>query len=455
MTGKILAIVLLPLWLMADATFAWAHSYNGPGYVLLQNSNVIQGYVRAQGSQVTITLEKRNEVRLEAKQVLYIGSTLESLYDYQCSIITNWGTGEHWQLAHWCIQEGLIDQAIAHYKELERTASGSPRLKQLDHMLKQAILADKEVQKVLGTSNASALQPAKTDSPVSAAVATAPTGTDGHEALHAAQPNSSRLTNAAADEPERHRTDSSKANSNPNVWSSFELPGYVRTNFQMEVMPILVARCGQSGCHGVLGKNEFRIIQPLGSESATMLERNLNEVLEFVEKQNVSVTLLSYATRPHGIQRNPSINPSREDDRMLLEKIERWIRLVNNKAAPDTMPKQYPLQNPRTNAPDTTPPMTSPTVVPASAQSIQPQVANDRFSKWDPKNEVRDKKAKLSNGNKTGGPTVVLNANEIMDLEAAIERMEKKSSTPAASKDPFDPNVFNQQFGKSAPKNPQ
>lgn len=453
MTGKTLAIVLLPLLLIADARLAWAHSYNGPGYVLLQNSNVIQGFVRAQGSQVTITFEKRNEIRLDAKQVLYIGSSLESLYDYQCSIITNWGTGEHWQLAHWCVQEGLIDQAIAHYKELERTASGSPRLKQLDHMLKQAILADKEVQKVLSNRGGNGTTTNQPDSSVSVALATNPVSA--HENAPP-QPSTIRQPNSPTGEPERHSADASnKLTTNPNSWSSFELPGYVRTNFQMEVMPILVARCGQSGCHGVLGKNEFRILQPLGSESATMLERNLNEVLKFVEKQNVSVTLLSYATRPHGIQRNPSINPSREDDRMLLEKIERWIRLVNTKGTPESMPKQYPLQNPRNNTPESMQPSTTSAVVPAGAQSSAPKTIDDRFSKWDPKNESRDKNAKLSKGNRTGNPTVVLNANEIMDLEAAIERMEKKTSTPASSKDPFDPNVFNQQFGKSTPKTPE
>jgi hypothetical protein len=137
MDWKTLAkIVALFAALMAAIPLVAANTYHGDGYVLLDNGNVMRGFVRTQGNQISISIDRGSEVSLDARHVLFIGVSLESLYDYQRNAITTWGTGEHWQLSHWCIQQGLLDQAVEHYKELQKSASNSPRFKQLDLMLR-------------------------------------------------------------------------------------------------------------------------------------------------------------------------------------------------------------------------------------------------------------------------------------------------------------------------------
>ena len=384
-------------------------------YLLLKNGNVLKGTIRAEKERVSVALDGNSIVYVESKQVSFIGSSLESIYQHQRSSVRQWGTGEHWQLAQWCIQHGLIDRAIEHYEVLKQSASDSPRFKQLEHMLRQALLAEETVQQAVHLkakpteSSTSSGQPSESSDVIQA---------------NAESPRRMTIPGEAGQEKE------GKANSN-----AHEIPGYIRKTFQSSILPVLVSRCGQSGCHGMLGKSDFHIYQPVGEQAAITLARDLDEVLRYIDRDRIEESqLLSYATKPHGIQRNPSLNPSRADERVLIERINFWVKSLALSKKPDTtMPAQYP------------------TVQTAAGQSsalTSAPSANSAIRKSRQLEDVdQDRNAKLSKPPKSASPTEFLSMSELAELEAAIEKFEKQTTGKAQiKKDPFDPEAFNRQF---------
>ncbi len=112
---KILVVSLLISSSLVFATvFADQPVIADRSYVLLRNGNVLEGFVRSEKERISIASDGNSNLFVEPKQVAFIGPTVESLYQHQRSGVRNWGTGEHWHLAHWCIQQGLIDHAIEH-----------------------------------------------------------------------------------------------------------------------------------------------------------------------------------------------------------------------------------------------------------------------------------------------------------------------------------------------------
>ncbi|MFN9434159.1 MAG: hypothetical protein ACK6DC_04365, partial [Planctomycetota bacterium] len=287
-------------------------AFYGEGYVMLQHGNVIHGFVKPHADRITIALDKGNEVTVPNRQVLTVGKNLESLYNFQVRAIRKWGTGEHWHLAQWCIQNGLLDQAIEHYTELEKTASSSPKFKQLDLQLRQALLADTQVQRMLeerGIPNP--IVPAN------------------YQEMASPQA-SAKFSDRDSERPGGDRPI-------PMV------PGYLRRGFQTEVLPIVVARCGQSGCHGMLSKNDFQVFQPVGEQASSITQKNLDTLMLYVDHEEpMQTSLIQYAIRPHGSQRNPSIQPNRDEDRVLMDKILKWLKSVaeNESGIPGPEPMQ-------------------------------------------------------------------------------------------------------------------
>ena len=391
-------------------------------YVLLRNGNVLKGFVRSEKERISIGADGNSNLFVDPKQVAFIGPTLESLYQHQRSGVRNWGKGEHWHLAHWCIQQGLIDHAIEHYKVLDATASDSPRFKQLEHLLREALLADENVKQAVHRQAQSA----------------APSYASKRQLDSATQASTVIQAN---DESPRLRSVPQGANEElVESWNKHEIPGYIRKTFQNSILPVLVSRCGQSGCHGLLGKTDFHIYQPVGDQSASVLARDLDEVLKYIDRDRIQESpLLAYATKAHGIQRNPSLNQSRDDERALIERINFWVKsLALSQKLETTMPVQYP---PTAHGGQSV----------SSAVANVP-VANPSIRKTKRTDEVeQDRNAKLSKPTKSAGPTEFISMSELADLESAIEKFERQSGSgvagsAAAKKDPFDPDVFNRQF---------
>lgn len=374
-------------------------------FVLLKNGNVLKGSIRTDKERISIA-DGNSNLFVETRQVAFIGPTLESLYQHQRSNVKQWGTGEHWQLADWCIQQGLIDHAVEHYEVLEKTASDSPRFKQLEHLLRQALLTDETVK----------------------------------QAVHY-QTEKNSVTPANSEAPRTKNQDSANATEKERAaesWSKHEIPGYIRKTFQTTILPILVSRCGQSGCHGMMGKSDFHLYQPVGDQSAITLARDLDEVLKYINREHIQESpLMAYATKAHGIQRNPSLNQAKGDERQLIERINFWVKSLALSQKPESnMPSQYPF-------------------MPPAASGVTPASANVPVNKPSGRNSKRveeveqDRNAKLSKPAKSASPTEFLSMSELTDLEAAIEKFEKQTAQggkAADKKDPFDPDVFNRKY---------
>ncbi|MFM8571533.1 MAG: hypothetical protein ACKOAU_08045 [Pirellula sp.] len=371
-------------------------NFYGDGFVLLQHGSVIRGFVKPQADSITVIMDKGKQVTLSKKQVLFIGSTIESLYKYQTRAIRKWGTGEHWHLAQWCIQNGMLDQAIEHYQELEKQAADNPKFKQLDLQLKQALMADEEVRRRMEEQGIEL-----PNSPAQKNQLDPRTEIGG---VLQASANVTKVTSDAETAVPIHT-----------------VPGYLRRSFQTEITPIVVSRCGQSGCHGMLTKNSFQVFQPVGEQAASINERNLLNTLRFVDADRPEESLLlHYAARPHGAQRNASFNLQREEDRLHLERIAKWIQSLDSMKPKSTVPTE------------------AGTVVHAAG-----------FSKPDTSAAVQHaiaSPAKLSRPPKSGSAGVVINASELAEIEEEIRKLEKTAREKPKVVDPFDAKIFNSKY---------
>jgi hypothetical protein len=426
--------LLCSLLIIGFAVSTWSASAVPPrnddrGYVLLINGNVLHGTIKQDIERFSISVDGNSVVSLDAKQIAYIGPTLESLYQYHRGTIKQWGTGEHFQLAHWCLQQSLLEHAIEHYDELERSAPDSPRFKQLEQLLRQALWADEDVKQAIHLKAAVAnTNPSNSKSEVIQAVS------EVSRSVHPTQ-NDSKSQGAGT-------------RASNDAWTKHEVPDYIRKSFQFSVLPVLVSRCGQAGCHGALGKSDFHIYQPVGEQAAVQLAKDLDQVLKYLDQDKYQNSpLLVYATKAHGIQKTPALNSSRADDRTLTELVSNWAKSLALSQKPgSTMPAQYPSTN-QSGPAGTTAIANTPT---SSSASLNPATIKPTTRRTFREEEVvQDRNAKLSKPAKSAQPTEVLSMSELSDLEAAIDRFEKQladGGKGAAKKDPFDPNVFNRKY---------
>ncbi|MEK0425393.1 MAG: hypothetical protein RJB11_1484, partial [Planctomycetota bacterium] len=376
-------------------------NFYGDGFVLLQHGAVIHGFIKPQADSVTVVMDKGKQVTLVKKQILFIGPTMESLYKYQTRAIRKWGTGEHWHLAQWCIQNGMLDQAIEHYLELEKQAGDNPKFKQLDLQLKQALLADEDVRRAMAQQG---IEPPTIES---------------HDKKNHLASNSGQVVQASVNVP-KSMPHADKTITSEEAFPIHAVPGYLRRSFQTEVTPIVVSRCGQSGCHGILSKNQFQVFQPVGQQAASLNERNLENVLRFIDADRPDQSdLLHFAVKPHGTQRNASFNLQREEDRLHLDRISKWIQSldsIKSKVPSETQPNAVVQANHLATAES-----------PPAAQSA-----------------VASSAAKLSKPAKTGAGSVVIDAGDLAEIEEEIRKLEKiAKNKPKDPADPFDAKIFN------------
>ena len=417
-----LAICILLMWNALNQPLI-SDDGNEPSYILLANGNVLHGVARPYGEKIELRLGGGNLVHLDSKQVVHIAPSRRALYDMQVRSVRYWGSGEHWNIAHWCIQQKMLDEAIFHYRELVKLAEPTTKLKQLEHELKSAILESENVKKLLATQgvqspNTQEDQKSSKDSPVT----------------------------GIADSAVRFASATKSTESNVSEGSHMmSIPGYVTKVFHTNIAPILVNRCGQSGCHGFPGKSDFHIYAAAGENAASIGAKNLEQILKYVDpKKPHESKLIAYATKPHGIHRAPSFNAVRDDDRAHIERIAQWIKSIEFSTSVNSIEVAAGMTAPRSEV------VTAVAATESQPVPIEPQkTRKDKIKDWQNNLPPQDKDAKLSKPPKSG-PGILLTSGEISDLENAIEKLEKQTSRKQG-KDPFDPSVFNAKYGKKTP----
>ncbi len=428
-------------------------SHYGEGYVLLQHGSVMHGFIKPQSDCVTIVMDKGNEVTVSKRQILTIGASKEALYKYQTKAIRKWGTGEHWHLAQWCIQNGLLDQAIEHYLELEKQAADNPRFKQLDLQLKQALLQDEQVRRAMHEQGISLPEDIGSSSEAQLSHGEQAMGSAQHEfqsgVVQAGAVDQAAVVGdrsiAGSVVTAVGRSDQSEPVRLASSYPAHTIPGYIRKSFQTELTPVVVSRCGQSGCHGMLAKNPFQIFQPVGEQAASINERNLERILRYINVQQPSESdLLLYASQAHGTQRNASLNLNREEDRIHLDRIAQWIqslsRVQSNESREEVAARVIQATAIAIPNQDRAVRTAQATLAKGSTEGVG--------NRKEAEGLVGDRSAKLSKPAKTGGPSVAIDAAELALIEQEIAKLErvpvgKLGSEEAAPKDPFDAKIFN------------
>lgn len=463
----------------------FAQSESEKSYVMLLNGNVFHGIARPMGDRLELRLSQGNSIHLDSKQVAFIAPTKVALYERQVQGARRLGANEHWYLTQWCIQEGLVDQAIHHFEVLAQLVEPNDRFKQLEHKLKEAIINSEKVRNLLGERHPNYM-PSDGDSPENPA-------SNGTSIVHASF--------SAA---------SPKLTDEQTVLLS-SMPSYVKKSFQSHITPLLVSRCGQAGCHGLPGGDtQFHIRQAVGDQAATVVARNLENVIRYVNPNAPAESeLIAYATKAHSSQSQPRFQPhARDDDQRHIERITQWIKslalttpaagslngIAPNAITPNGLPAgnvlpgsanqivptqvsnaavldnnvvsavamekfgnatELPVSAVATAINSTNMPSTSVTnnvtnnVVNSTNAPSSDADTDGRSSKiqeWREFEVEQDRSAKLSKAPRTGVGPSILSYDELQQLENAIERLEKKQAAKPA-RDPFDPNYFNATYG--------
>ncbi len=277
----------------------FAFSDDATRFVLLRNGNVLAGTATRDGHFVDICQDGRSEIRLPADQVLYLGETLESLYEFRARNRPGNSISARLADASWAVDHGLLDIARRELDLLSRFSPRDPRLIVLTDRWQQAVR-----RRELGGQNIE-----------TAAVVQASFQAD----VETDTPSPLQAKTVVDD-----------------------LPSEVIARYTSQVQPILLNRCGQAGCHGWKSENGLKF-DHRGSAlpvSAAMTRRNLQEVLDWLESPGShSIPLLRYATSAHG---GVSDAPLADRDRNLIDLIRRWAKEVST-----PQPEDAPIQNRR------------------------------------------------------------------------------------------------------------
>ncbi len=388
---------------LAEGEISWA----GPGCVLLKNGNVLMAInVAPQGQQVTIKLDQAGEVRIPTKDVVAIGRDKIELYNYQVSAMKQWGAGEHWHLAKWCLRQGLVEQSKTHYDKLKTLSGDHTKFKQLDAELKQALLQDPVVK--------AALQMTIKKDDVSMAF---------HSQIGAVTP--SNLENVQSES-------ASPALSVKRKLSVGELTTdhHSQDYFRQQIQPFLAMRCGQAGCHGAMGKSDFHVAKGgsmLGQRSSDL---SYTSAVRFINSENIEETKLWLkATTAHGMQGVPSLDSNIPSERELLNRLQQWHYAFFKNPKPNAYP---------TNA-----------VIPWSpssgTSSLRPTYSNANALGFD---QNPNKSAVLNSQSPASELPDV--RSDLLTLEREIAKLEEKERARNMP-NRHDPEEFNRQFGNANP----
>jgi len=389
--------------------------WSGPGCVLLKNGNVLSATdIVPQGKLVAVRLDETGEARIPAKDIVTIGRDKLELYNYQVAKTTRWEAGEHWQLAKWCLRQGLVEQSHVHYEQLKKLSGTHAKFKQLDSELKQALLQDPVMK--------AALNAALPTEQVSSASHPDSVGVDalGRTSLDGAK--SATVASAKHDV----------------VKSAIKIDRNAQDYFRQNIQPFLAMRCGQAGCHGAYGKSDFHIAKVGVLHGQPSSEISLNSAAQFLDNENIEATKLWInATTAHGTQTTPSLTTKDSAERDLLNRLRLWHQAVM-----------------RTNAVVTISPMVQ--VSPASrrADPTDATMSRNPIGLLPRSNTMAEGKAAnvIPSLTRAVGPEIPLPeiGDELLMLEKEIAKLEEKERAKKSSRR-HDPEEFNRRFSGSTP----
>lgn len=245
--------------------------------LVLRSGQILQGQITRLDNRYGIRLGEGNELRIAASDVDFIATSLDEACQRKAARVRPGNVDEHVQLAEWCLRHGLIRQAAQSTTEALHIAPHDRRVTGLERRLNALI------------------QPPVTPEP-------------------SADASVERLSTPQLEQASR------------------ELPVGTVQRFTTHIQPLLLNRCGTSGCHGSRPAADYRLLRPALGQSANrrLTQQNLLATLNWIDHDNPDASsFLAHAKSLHGTQ-TKSTHAQLEQGQ--YEQLVDWVRLATQVA---------------------------------------------------------------------------------------------------------------------------
>ncbi|HVX09651.1 MAG TPA: hypothetical protein VHC22_00480 [Pirellulales bacterium] len=273
------------------AAFLWAADPASlapiKGVVLLKNGEVLSGTIARTGDYYHVSLPQ-GEIRLKATEVEKVAGGLEDLYEDKRGRIAPGKIQDHINLAEWCIEQTMVEQAA---QELAAAAAIDPKHPRLPLLKRRLELIDR---------------PGDAEKTVQAPTVEAGPSNDDLD----------RLVRG--------------------------LPAHAVESFTSTVQPLLVNNCTAGGCHGPRSPGKLRLLRLSLSAPANrrLTQRNLYSVWQVVDSnQPAASPLLTQPIQPHGKAKG-AIFSGREAAQ--YRQLVGWVYEVTRQRRPEDPPEADP-----------------------------------------------------------------------------------------------------------------
>jgi hypothetical protein len=219
---------------------------------MLRNGQMLEGHIVRVAERYEI-VRPTGELHVNASQVLFHCATLEEVYQLRRRGLQGNSAQEHIDLAQWCIQVRLFNEAREELSEAAQIDNRHPLLPVTERRLNMALV------------------------PKAARDSTSP--------KQPAGPTTQELDRLVRSMP----------------------PKTVET-FTQSIQPLLVNQCGTAGCHGYGARRGFQLIRAPsdGPPTARATQRNLHATLQWLDLKSPDKSLLlTKSTTPHGSSLTP------------------------------------------------------------------------------------------------------------------------------------------------------
>jgi hypothetical protein len=265
------------------------------GVVLLRNGQVFEGTIARTGDYYYITTPKR-EIRLKTGEVEKVASTREELYEHKRSHVDPAKQKELLDLAEWCVQQKLIEQAARELVEATSLEPLHPRIALIQRQIDLGRQGETEVVAVPRTAD----------------------------------------NGPSTEELDRFVRG---------------LPSHAVETFTSTIQPLLVNNCTNSGCHVSSSSGKLRLLRlPLtGSVNRRLTQRNLYAVWQVIDADRpMASPLLTQPVRPHG-KAKAKIFPGREAAQ--YRQLVLWVNEITRQRKPHEIEEDDPPEPVAANVP--------------------------------------------------------------------------------------------------------
>ncbi|MCL2306401.1 MAG: hypothetical protein FWC43_13745 [Planctomycetaceae bacterium] len=366
----------------------------------------------------------KGKPKIPAYKVEYAGTDCYDIYQYKRSKPETASYDGTLSLAKWCVVNNLYDEAIEEFQNCKSYATYPQDIKLLDKEITVTEEMKRNVQRRANAENAVV----------------------------------EKIIDVSANTSE----------------DSFDLRSWrlavnpvVLEKFQKDVQPQLLRRCGAADCHGSNSSQEFRLtplLQKYSTSEATL--RNLSATFDQLDfREPAASPLLTYPQRDHGGVKAIYARQTKSQQTPIFQ----WVQLIPN-AMPDFVDKylaqkreagqtEYAtVQAGYSGSGPTQTPRKPLEYAPIEQVSYEPglPVSTD-FSFFGPNRPVQQRVELTPNSNSFRSqpkrPVAPETANPVPTGEpvsrgvpANADPRQFRMPTQLSSKDPFDPNLFNQKY---------